>query len=126
MSQGGLVLERHNDDAKEWGTLSDRALNSSLISYKPKINSRTVYGEMNGAVAWVATVGQDGGGTQDGEGTTGQATVPDESRADLSVYFLWKGGASALFYMQIVNLDAVSYLLQTSSKALEMVEKEKK
>ena len=60
--KGGLVLERHNDDAKEWGTLSDRALNSSLISYKPKINSRTVYGEMNGAVAWVATVGQDGGG----------------------------------------------------------------
>ena len=49
--KGVLVLERHSDAAKEWRALSARALNSSCISYEPKINSRTVQGKRNGAVA---------------------------------------------------------------------------
>ena len=40
--KGGLVLERHDDAAKEWGTLGALALVPSAITYKPKINSRTV------------------------------------------------------------------------------------
>ena len=53
----------------------------------------------------------------------GQATVPDESQADVSVHGFWKWGTTALFYMLIVNLDAVSYLRQTSAKALATAEK---
>ena len=53
----------------------------------------------------------------------GQATVLDESRADLSIHGFLKWGNSAFFYIQIVNLDASSYLRQTTVKDLEMVEK---
>ena len=42
--KGGLFLTRHDDTEKEWGALGERALVSSAISYKPKINSRTVQG----------------------------------------------------------------------------------
>ena len=53
--KGGLVLERHNNNAKELGTLLARAINPSDISYEPKINRRIVQGERNGAGAGVAT-----------------------------------------------------------------------
>ena len=52
--------------------------------------------------------------------------VPDESRGDVSVHGFWKWDTFALFDMQIVNLDAVSYLCQTSVKDLASVEKRKK
>ena len=42
---------RHNYAAKEWGTLGDRALIPSAITYEPKINSRTVQEERTGALA---------------------------------------------------------------------------
>ena len=42
--KGGLVLSRHDDVAKEWGTLGSWALVPSAITYEPKINSRTVQG----------------------------------------------------------------------------------
>ena len=42
--KGGLVLARHGDAAKLWGTLGSQALIPSAISYEPKINSRTVHG----------------------------------------------------------------------------------
>ena len=42
--RGGLVLYRHRDTAKECGALEAWALTPSAISYKPKINSRTVQG----------------------------------------------------------------------------------
>ena len=48
---GGLVLARHNDAAKEWGSLGARALVPSAITYEPKINSRKVQGERTGARA---------------------------------------------------------------------------
>ena len=41
---GGLVLEQHNDAAKEWGALGARALVPSAVTYEPKIKSRTVLG----------------------------------------------------------------------------------
>ena len=59
-SKGDLVLEQHDDAAKEWDSLGSRDLVPSAISYKPKIKSRTVQGEMSGA-----GVKQDGG-TSDG------------------------------------------------------------
>ena len=42
--KGGLVLARHDDTAKEWGSLGARDLVPSAITYEPKINSRTVQG----------------------------------------------------------------------------------
>ena len=74
-----------------------QAINPSDISYKPKINSMTVQGERNRSGAQVATVEQEGEENEGGEGATGQATVPDESRADVSVHGFWKWGTSALF-----------------------------
>ena len=41
---GGLVLARNDDTAKEWSALGSRALVPSAIAYEPKINSRTVQG----------------------------------------------------------------------------------
>ena len=52
-------------------------------------------------------------------------TLPDESRADVSVHGFWKWGNFALFDMRILNLDVGSYLHQTSKKALEKADKEK-
>ena len=56
----------------------------------------------------------------------GQAMVPEESRVDLSVHGFWKWVTSSIFYIQIVNLYESFYLRQTSLKALETAEKEKK
>ena len=41
--------------------------------------------------------GQDGKGNKEGEVATGQETVPDESRADLSVHGFWKWITSTIF-----------------------------
>ena len=59
--KGGLVLEWHNDAAKEWGTFLAWALNISCISYEPKTNSRTLQGKRNRARAKVETGTQEGG-----------------------------------------------------------------
>ena len=69
---------------------------------------------------------QEGKGNQDREGATVQPRVPDESRVDVSVHGFWKWGTSTLFDMRIVNLDAASYLRQTSAEDLETAEKQKK
>ena len=58
---GGLVLARHDDATKEWGTLGARALVPSAITYEPKISSRTVQGERTGAGARQEGVEADGG-----------------------------------------------------------------
>ena len=42
--KGGIVLVQHDATAKEWGALGAGALVPSAITYKPKINSRTVQG----------------------------------------------------------------------------------
>ena len=49
--KGVLVLEWHDDSAKEWSALGARALVPSAIPYKPRINNRTVQGERTGAGA---------------------------------------------------------------------------
>ena len=56
----------------------------------------------------------------------GQATVSGESRADISAHGFWKWGTTAFLDMRIVDLDVVSYLYQTSARALARAEKEKK
>ena len=42
-------MARHDDAAKDWGDLGARDLIPSAISYKLKINSKTVQGERTGA-----------------------------------------------------------------------------
>ena len=59
--KGGLVLPRNDDAAKEWGAIGFRALVPSGITYKPKINSRTVQGERTGAGARKEGVTANGG-----------------------------------------------------------------
>ena len=54
--KGGLILAQHDAATKDWGALGARALFPSAITYKPKINSRTVQGERTRAGAW-----QEGG-----------------------------------------------------------------
>ena len=101
-----------NDDAaKELVKLGSWALIANAISYKPKINSRTVQGERTGARA------QQEGGTSKGgvdivvesrrgggilqtvigasvlSKRPGQLEVPSESRADVSAHGFWKMGA---------------------------------
>ena len=66
--KGGLVLARHDDAAKEWGALGAWILVPSAITYKPKINSRTVQGESTGAGAQ-----QEGGGAKGGTDTVGES-----------------------------------------------------
>ena len=66
--KGDHVLVRHDDAAKEWGALGDRALVPSAIAYKTKIKSRTVQGEKTGA-----GVQQDGGTSNGGADIVGEA-----------------------------------------------------
>ena len=99
--KGGLVLERHDDAAKEWGALGARALVPSAITYEPKINSRTVQGENIGSRARqeggqadsdTDTVGKTINGAARLVGQPGQVVVPAESRADVSNHGFWKRG----------------------------------
>ena len=89
--KGGLVLERHDDTTKEWGALGARALVPSAITYKPKINSRTVQGERTGAGARQEG-GESEGSTDRLVGQPGHVVVPAELRADVSAHGFWKRG----------------------------------
>ena len=109
------------------GTLGARAMVPSAITYKPKINSRTVQGERTGAGARQEEGESDGGtdtvgGMVNGAarfiGQLGQVVVPAESSADVSAHSFWKGGTTAMFDIRIVNLDAGSYLRMTTEKSL--------
>ena len=91
MPEGGLVLVRHKDAAKEWGALGAWALVPSAITYEPKINSRTVQGERTGAGTRQEKGEADGGTETVGlavngaarlAGKPGQVVVPAESRSE--------------------------------------------
>ena len=60
MRNRGTFLAWNNVVAKEWGALSDQAINPSAIYYEPKINIRAVQGERNGSGAGVAMGEQEG------------------------------------------------------------------
>ena len=104
----------------------DRSINPTAISYDPKINSRKVQGKRNGGRAWVATGEEKGKDNEVKEVATGQTTVPDESNMDVSFHVFCKWGTTALFDMRIFNLDASSYLRQTSTNGLASAEKDKR
>ena len=133
--RGGLVIERHDDAAKEWGALGARDLVPSAISYEPKINSRTVQGERTGARARQEGGEADGGMETVGRTVNGAArlvgqpievVVTAESMADVSAHGFWMRGTTVMFNIQMVNLDAGSYLRMTPEKALAKAEKENK
>ena len=56
----------------------------------------------------------------------GQVTFPAELRDEVSTHRLWKRGTTAMFDVQIVNIDAGSYLHMMPKKALSNLEKNKK
>ena len=133
--KGGLVLSRHDDAAKEWGALGSRALVPIAITYKPKINNRTVQVERTGAGArqdgeeaddGTDTVGRTVNRASRSVGQPGQVLVLAYSRADVSAHDFWKQGTTGMFDIRIVNLNAGSYLRMTPKKALEKAEKENK
>ena len=133
--KGGLVIARHDDNAKEWGVLGSCALVHRAIIYKPKINSRTVQGERTGAGARQEGGEADGGTDNVGRTVKGsvrlvgqpvQVILPSELREDVSAHEFWKWGTTAMFDIRIVNLDAGSYLRMTLEKTLAKAEKEKK
>ena len=64
--KGGLFLARNDDAPKEWVVLGARVLVPSAITYKQKINSRTVQGERTGSGAQ-----QEGGEADGGRDTVG-------------------------------------------------------
>ena len=85
------------------GALSARALNPLCISYNPKTNKRTVHGERNGDGAPITTVGQDRGVNEEVEGATVQATLPDESQADVSTHGFWSWGPPLFLTCKILT-----------------------
>ena len=135
MTKGGPSSCAERQRHKEWGALGSRALVASAITYKPKINSRTVQGERNGAVSR-----QEGGVADGGTDTVGRkfngaarlvrqpghVVLPAELRADVSFHGFWKWGTTAMFDIRIINLDTGSYLRMRPEKALAKAEKEKK
>ena len=136
--RGGLVLVRHDETAKDWVTLGAQALVPSAITYKPKINSRIVQGERNGAGARQEGGGANGRDTvlapQGGRSRTvngvarlvgqpGQVEVPAESRADVSAHSFWKLGITKMFDIQIFNLNTGSYLSKMTRKDITKAEK---
>ena len=82
-------------------------------------------GERTGAGAWQEG-GESNGSTDRLVGQPVQVVVLAELRADVSAHGFWKRGTTAMFNIQIVNLDAGSYLHMTPEKALAKAEKEKK
>ena len=52
--------------------------------------------------------------------------VPAEARADVRAHGFWKRGTTVMFDIQIVNLNARSYLRMTPEKAFAKPKKEKK
>ena len=55
-----------------------------------------------------------------------QVELPEDSRADVSVHGVWKGGTTLMFDIIVLNLDMGSYLRMTPEKSLEKAEKERK
>ena len=53
----------------------------------------------------------------------GQVQVPEELRADVSTHGFWKLGTTAMFNIQIINLDAGSYLHMKPENALTNADK---
>ena len=134
-----LVLARHDDTAKEWGDLGARDLVPSAITYKLEINSRKVQGDRTraGARQESGTADVSADTVRESQGGSGRTVnwadrlagspvkveVPAESRADVSAHGFWKRGTTAMFDIQIVNLDAGSYLHMTPEKAIAKSEK---
>ena len=53
----------------------------------------------------------------------GQVEVPAESKVGISAQSFWKRGTTAMFDIQILNLNAGSYLCMTPEKAFAKAEK---
>ena len=102
--KGGLILQRHNDVAAEWGHLCGQALTPSCVSDEPLIQiSRDVQ---------VA-------------GTDRTEPTP-ELRGDIAVHGFWRRGTTTIFDIRVTDTDAPSNRGIAFDKVLLRHEKEKK
>ena len=85
---------------------------STLVLYTTNLKSTVgqYRGREIGPERGGATGKKRGEDQDDEEGDTGQATMPDESQADVSIHGFWKWGTTTTFDMKIFILDAGSYL----------------
>jgi hypothetical protein len=103
--QGGLILLRHDDVAREWHHLCAQATQPSAVSDEPLIHT--------------------GRAAHDGEGALGTQANPD-SRGDVAVHGFWKRGQTCVFDIRITDTEAKSYRSMDPAKVLARGEKEKK
>ena len=102
--KGGLILQRHNDIATEWGQLCAQALTPSVVTDEPLIqNSRDV---------------QVAG--------TNRTEPRPELRGDIAVHGFWTPGTTAIFDIRVTDTDAPSNRSTAPERVLQRHEKEKK
>jgi hypothetical protein len=102
--KGGLILQRHNDIAAEWGSLCSQAHTSSCVSDEPLIHS-----------------------SRDVQVAGADRTEPaPELRGDVGVHGFWCRGRTAIFDIRVTDTDAPSNRNMAPERVLARHEKEKK
>ena len=102
--KGGLILQRHNDLAAEWGHLCGQALTPSCVSDEPLIQQ-----------------------SRDVRVAGSERTEPTpELRGDIAVHGFWRRGTTAIFDIRVTDTDAPSNRNLDFDKVLQKQEKEKK
>jgi hypothetical protein len=102
--KGGLVLQRHNDVAAEWGQLCGQALTPSVVTDEPLIHT----------------------GRHDRQVRAGSTEPPPAIRGDIAVHGFWRRGTTAIFDIRVTDTDAPSNRNTAPSRILRKHEEEKK
>jgi len=102
--KGGLILQRHNDLAAEWGQLCGQALTPSNVSDEPLIQS-----------------------SRDVQVAGSNRTEPTpELRGDIAVHGFWTRGTTAIFDICVTDTDAPSNRHSAPQSVLRRHERKKK
>ena len=102
--KGGLILQRHNDLAAEWGQLCGQAFTPSTVSDEPLIQS-----------------------SRDVQVAGSNRTEPTpELRGDIAVHGFWTRGTTAIFDICVTDTDAPSNRHTAPQSVLRRHERKKK
>ena len=108
--KGGLILQRHNDLAKEWSALCSQALTPTAVTAEPLIHSgRTAAPEAN----------------SDSHSNSNANNHPD-ARGDVGAHGFWSRQRTTIFDIRITDTDAPSQRGTAPTKILARHEREKK